>query len=355
MKITAQFWSEHTAKFFGKNTGLFWWEAGPELQRHINSKISGSPDTDWVAYTVNKYFGGSLHLARCLSLGCGTGHLERRLAQFSEFQYCDAYDIAEGSLQIARRLAVEKGLTNISYYTADINRIALPAGVYDSVWIDSAMHHFEALEHVCQQICQSLKPEGLLILTEYIGPSRFQVPDRQKEITNLCLGLLPAQYRILIQEQIALYSEHNQFRKGARWFFSRVVDELRDGDLMGVVRRRFHTYKARVRNQGNVKTIVHFPSWRDVTTVDPSEAVRSEEIVEVLQRDFDIIEKKDWGGNVLQFLFAGIAGHFSTEDQQAQALLKMVINVEDTLLQCGELKSDFAYIVARPKWKKRAP
>jgi hypothetical protein len=46
---------------------------------------------------------------------------------------------------------------------------------------------------------------------------------------------------------------------------------------------------------------------------------------------------------------AGIAGRFSTEDQLSQALLKMLINVEDTLLQAGEFKSDFAYIVARPK------
>jgi SAM-dependent methyltransferase len=349
MKIIAQRWSEHTARFFGRNAGLFWWEAGPEIQRHINYKISGSPDTDWVAYTLNKYFGGRLPLDRCLSLGCGNGYLERRLAQFSAFRHCDAYDVAEGSLQEARRLAEEKGLTNISYYAADINSIALPAGVYDSVWIHSAMHHFEALEHVCRQISQSLKPEGLLILNEYIGPSRFQFPDRQKEIANLCLGLLPARYRIVMQEQIALEIDRTPFRKGARWFFSRLVDKLRDGDLIGVVRRRFHAYKARISNQDIEKKTVLFPSRRDVITADPSEAVRSEEIVEVLQRDFDVIEKKDWGGNVLQFLLAGIAGRFSTEDQLSQALLKMLINVEDTLLQAGEFKSDFAYIVARPK------
>jgi hypothetical protein len=97
------------------------------------------------------------------------------------------------------------------------------------------------------------------------------------------------------------------------------------------------------------KTTILFPSRRDVIRTDPSEAVRSDEIVAVLQRDFDIMEKKDWGGNVLQYLLAGIAGHFSAENELSQALLKMLFNVEDTLLKCGEFKSDFAYMVARPK------
>lgn len=347
--ITTQQWNEYATRFSGRNAGLFWWEAGPEVQRHINNRISGSPDTDWVIYTLNKYFGGRLPLGKCLSLGCGDGHLERRLAQFNAFQHCDAYDVSDGLLQEANRLAKENGITNISYYIGDINRIALPPNVYDSVWIHSAMHHFEELEHVCQQISQSLKPEGLLILNEYIGPNRFQFPSRQKEIVNLCLRLLPTQYRIVMQEQIMLETDYTPLKNGPRRFISRLIDKLRDGDLAGVAKRRFHAYKARFSKQNIEKTTIFFPSRRDVISVDPSESVRSEEIIEVLQRDFDVIEKKDWGGNVLHFLLAGIAGRFSTEDQLSQALLKMLINIEDTLLQCGEFKSDFAYIIARPK------
>jgi ubiquinone/menaquinone biosynthesis C-methylase UbiE len=349
IEITAKKWSDYTANFSGRNAGLFWWEAGPEIGMYINGKISGRIDTDWVAHTLDKYFGGRLPLDRCLSLGCGDGHLECRLAQLSTFQHCDAYDVAEGSLQEARRLAEKNGINSISYYTSDINKIILPAGMYDSVWIDGAMHHFEALEHICQQISQSLKPEGLLILNEYIGPNRLQCSIRQQEITNLCLKLLPARYRKLQQVPISFDIEHTPFRKGAIWFISRLIDKLRNGDLIGAIRRRFLADKASTSNQSTEKTTVIFPSRRHMITIDPSEAVRSEEIVEVLQRDFDIIEKKDYGINVLQFLLYGIAWNFSTEDQISQDLLKMLINIEDTLLQCGEFKSDFAYIVARPK------
>ena len=349
VKTTAQYWSKHTARFSGRNSGLFWYEAGPEIQTNINRRISGSSDIDWIAYTLDKYFSGILPLTRCLSLGCGSGHLERRLAHLGTFQHCDAYDVAQGSIQEAKKLAEDEGLNNITYYVADINKIELTDSHYDSVWVHSAMHHFEALEHVCQQVSQSLKPEGLLILNEYIGPSRFQFPSRQKEVTNLCFHLLPARYRIFMQEQTTIELERTPFKQGARWFISRLIDKLRDGDLIGAIRRRLHAHRTRASGQSNEKTEVLFPSSRDVIAADTSEAIRSGEIIQVLQLYFDIVEQKDWGGNMLQFLLAGIAGNFSVEDQQSQALLKMLINVEDTLLQCGEFESDFAYIVARPR------
>ena len=347
LEITAQCWSEHTARFSGRDPGLFWWEV-PEIHKHINRKISGISDVDWVAYTLGKYFPGRLPLTRCLSLGCGTGDLERSLARLAAFQHCDAYDIAEGSVQEARRLAQAETIDNINYSVADVDTMTLPPGFYDSVWIHSAMHHFQELEHVCQQIKRALNPEGLLILNEYVGPSRFRFPARQKEVANLCLQLLPARYRIAVPESIAIELERTPLKKGTRWFISRLMDKLRDGDLRGAIQRRSRVYKARISGQRIEKRVITFPSWRDVIAADPSEAVRSEEILTVLQRDFEIIEKKGWGGNVLQFLLAGIAGNFSDDDPHSQTLLRMLINVEDTLIQCGEFESDCAYIVARP-------
>ena len=271
------------------------------------------------------------------------------MAQHRVFQYCDACDVAEGALQEARRLAQENHLANIRYYAADINTIELPKEAYDAVWIHHSMHHFEALEHICRQIRQSLKPGGLLILNEYIGPNRFQFPDRQKEVVNLCLGLLPAAYRTVMPEHIEMEMERTPSKKGMRWACSRLIDKVRDGDLINVICRRMKAYRALAKGQGREKKAIVFPSRRDLIQVDPSEAIRSEEIEQVLQADFEIIEKKDWGGNVLQFLLSGIAGRFSVNDQRSQDLLNMLITVEDTLLECGEFKSDFAYIVARPK------
>ncbi len=348
-KITAQHWNNQTARFAGRKAGLSWGDAGPAIHHHINRRISGDSEIDWLVYTLNKYFSGRLPLANCLSLGCGSGVLERALAKHHVFQHCDACDVAEGALQEARRLAQENQLSTIRYYAADINKIELPAGVYDAVWIHHAMHHFEALEHICRQISQSLKPGGLLILNEYIGASHFQFPERQKEVINLCLGLLPAPYRTVMPEQIEMEMERTPFKKGVRWACSRLIDKVRDGDLINVICRRFKAYRSLATGRSTEKKSVIFPTRRDIIQIDPSEAVRSDEIEKVLQDDFEIVEKKDWGGNVLQFLLSGIAGRFSGEDPRSQDLLNMLITVENTLLACGEFKSDFSYIVARPK------
>jgi SAM-dependent methyltransferase len=209
------------------------------------------------------------------------------------------------------------------------------------------MHHFEALEHINQQIRRALRPEGLLILQDYVGPKRFQFPARQKEVVNLCLSLLPVEYRVRMK--YAVDQEMRRSGNVGRKFFQRLIDKIKDGDLIGAIQRRLLMYRAQVGHQVSEKKLVNFPTARDVIAEDPSEAVRSDEIVEVLQQEFELIEKKDWGGNILQFLLADIAGNFVDEkNEHAQAYLRMLVNIEETFLQSGEFESDFAYIVARP-------
>lgn len=341
----SQYWSH----FSENNSSVDWRNAGPEIQRYENRTISGEPDVDWVEYTLNCFLAGRLPLNRCLSLGCGNGHLERRLANLRAFKHCDAYDIAEGSVHVARQLADEAGITGIQYHVADINKLDLPVNVYDVVWIGFSLHHFEALEHISRQIRQSLKPDGILVLNEYIGPDRFQFPARQKEIANLCLQLLPKAYRFKTYNSAQNGAQQNSSHKEKlEWLASRVVDKIRDGDLVGVIQRRLAAHISRLKNKVDIKVSIQFPTSRDVIAVDPSEAIRSSEILPVLQCDFDIVEKKDWGLNILQFLLDDIAGNF-TRHEEGQLLLKMLTNIEATLLQCGEYESDFSYIVARPR------
>jgi 2-polyprenyl-3-methyl-5-hydroxy-6-metoxy-1,4-benzoquinol methylase len=342
-----KYWSAYNSEFHGKNKQVAWWEAGPEIHNYKNRKVSGNPDVNWTQYTLNKYFNAKLPLARCVSLGCGGGGLERQLASLGAFQHCDAYDVSEGAIRLARERADQLGIKNITYHIADINELALTPNSYDAVWIAQAMHHFEALEHINQQIRRALKPHGLFILQDYVGPNRFQFPARQKEVVNLCLSLLPAQYRLRMKA--AVDREMRRSMKVGSNFVQRLIDKIRDGDLIGAIQRRLLMYRTQTGHHVPEKKFINFPSARDVIAADPSEAIRSDEIVEVLQQDFEIIEKKDWGGNILQFLLADIAGNFVDEKHEhAQAYLRMLINIEETFLQSGEFESDFTYIVARP-------
>lgn len=128
----------------------------------------------------------------------------------------------------------------------------------------------------------------------------------------------------------------------------RLLDKWRDGDLLAAVGRRLRLLRAARTSAPLEKRTAGLPTARSVITVDPSEAVRSAEIVPVLRQYFDIIEYKPLGGTILQFLLADIAGNFQRDETGAR-LLEMLFAVEDALLEAGHLDSDFAYIVAAPK------
>ena len=87
----------------------------------------------------------------------------------------------------------------------------------------------------------------------------------------------------------------------------------------------------------------------EVAKVDPSEAIRSEEILDVVLRYFEVVEKRDLGGTLLQFLLSGIAGNFRADDPRSLRILEMLFTIEDALMEVGDLESDFVVVVARPK------
>lgn len=346
LKRTAQYWNQQQAWQVGR--GLHWTEVSAVLRR-LNVKVSGDPKTDWITYTLNTHLAGRLPLERCLSLGCGRGWLERQLAGMGAFEACDAYDVAPDSIDEARQLAAAQGYQHIHYAVADINHLELPAQAYDMVWVSGAIHHFERLEHVCAQIQQGLKPQGLLVLNEYVGPSRFQFPVRQREVLQAALTLLPRRYRRLAPQCVKEALTRSPMRRGLRWTVERLWDKLRDGHLLATLHRRWEMQRASRSDEGAFVTKLYLPTTRDVIAADPSEAVRSAEILDMVSRFFTFIECKDLGGTLLQFLLDGIAVNFDDNDPQAVHLLELLFQIEDTLLNIGDLQSDFVYLVAKPK------
>ena len=265
------------------------------------------------------------------------------------FMQCDACDIASGSIARARELAEADGYANIHYTVQDINKITLPSSHYDAVWASGSVHHFENLEHVFHQVHLALKPNGLFILNEYVGPSRFQFPSAQRQAIQACLDLLPPAYRQLsAQVAQARLSDGGRQAVLPAGLPQRLLDKWRDGNLLAAVGRRLRLLRAARAGAPLEKSTANLPTARSVIAVDPSEAVRSDEIVPLLRQYFDIVETKPLGGTILQFLLADIAGNFQQDETGAQ-LLEMLFAIEDALIDAGHLDSDFAYIVAAPK------
>jgi len=201
-------------------------------------------------------------------------------------------------VRIASQKAESEGFGHIRYRTADLNTVTLDRNSYDAIFGVSSVHHIHNLEHLFQQVRQVLKPGGYFFLDEFIGPSRLQWTDAQIRVINDQLQQIPKDLRRLV-------SDHTKFKE-------RVV-------------RKSVSY---------------------MIVADPSEAVRSSEIVPLLEDYFSILEIKGYGGAILHELLYDIAGNFCEENTGSLDHLRKLFEVEDQLTACQTVGDDFAVIIA---------
>jgi SAM-dependent methyltransferase len=334
---TAAHWDEYVDCQPSERSGRYWYEV-TEILRVINNKATRGSGLEWWEYAAKKHLSGRMPVPRCLSLGCGTGQLERDLARVGVFVDCDALDISPASIEQARSAAITAGYRNIHYAVTDVNELDCGDVKYDAVWTNGSLHHFRNLEDICSEIARALSPNGILVMLEYFGPSRFQFPERQKEIANLSLQLLPKRFRRLhpsIALEFARAVEPKPTGQTLR-LWQRILGKWKSGSGLEPYENIVPTYLEKVG----------FPTVAAVEAADPSESVRSGEIFEILRRDFKILEKTDLGGNIVQFLLSGIAHNFPPEDKQAMSLIRMLLMIEECMMTCGEFESDFVFLVA---------
>jgi len=107
------------------------------------------------------------------------------------------------------------------------------------------------------------------------------------------------------------------------------------------------THRLSLKDEVTIKGEVRRPSLEDVIKADPSEAVRSQEIPGLLAKNFEILYRADFGGTLLQFVLADIAGNFKPDDEKDMALLDLIILFEETLIEEKIIPSDFIFVVSR--------
>jgi hypothetical protein len=90
------------------------------------------------------------------------------------------------------------------------------------------------------------------------------------------------------------------------------------------------------------------PTIAQMLAEDPTESVRSAEILPLLGNYFEIIEQRPYGGTLLNLLLTETLHTFDVEDAAQRQLLRRLFEAEHSLLAAAELPSDFTYVVARP-------
>lgn len=164
-----------------------------------------------------------------------------------------------------------------------------------------SLHHVKELGHCLSTIKNSLKPDGYVILNEYIGDC----------------------FNIYEQQQLDI--------------INRIYDCF-DDSLKSV---KISEYKS--------------PTIEEVFTVDPSEAVRSKLILSFIKYYFNIEVLNHYGGGLIHELYQLLdSNQFVMEDPKGETIIRLLLEFEKILMEIpGGLKSDFCLCILRQKTLKK--
>jgi len=274
------------------------WTASPVVRRYLHLLASGHPGCDWVTFVESSHLGPGAD--RALVLGCGSGWLERGLVERGRWRRIVACDFAAETVAGARSLARKEGSPQIEYFVIDLEREELPEGPFDAIFAHDVLHHVTHLEAIYARIHGALSPNGRIFFCEYVGPNRFQYSDERMRLINDYFRRLPAR--------------------------------IRKDPVSGIRLRR--------RERVDAKQLI---------ADDPTEAVRSEDVLPLARRFFKVVTEIPYGGGLLNPLLYGVVANFREGDPRDDLLLQELCDAEDRLTRSGQLEPDFQIFVGARK------
>jgi 2-polyprenyl-3-methyl-5-hydroxy-6-metoxy-1,4-benzoquinol methylase len=286
----AEWWSDPQREVPGTQ-----WLEIPGASENMNRRATGDPGIDWINHSAS-LLANFKKPVKALSLGCGFGIIERVLRRRDFCQLIHGVDVADGAIEGARKTAEVEGLQGLTYEVADLNTATFPKDTYDAVYVHAALHHVFQLEHLLDQVRQTLKPGGLFVVYEYIGPSQMQFPRRDLELADAFLKAIPERYRSMRRLK-GIKNEALQF------------------------------------------------SLDRMNSSDPSESIRASEIVPLTASRFEVKHFRYVGGTLLLLIFAEIAGNFREDDAEIMPLVKALIALDNFLIDNHLLPSYHVYMV----------
>ena len=190
-------WNQLASEEFVRDLDRRSWIGIPEIHLNHNFRVTGDRNAYWVTWLRERFFPDGL-AGDALSLGCGEGHVDRILCDCGfRFTSFTGVDVSPMAVDRARELSKERGglAPSTTYLTADLNVHRLPTNAFDFIYFFQSLHHIERLEHILGECARALRPNGLLMVNEFVGPSRFQWSDRQKAMADALISLLPIDLR----------------------------------------------------------------------------------------------------------------------------------------------------------------
>lgn len=282
--------------------------AVPGMASYVNGLVSGKSLNErghWAAYAadnfvipLSKKLGRPL---RMITLGCGKATIERSLVQTHGWPIRELvgfeYDEALRRAAQAAWSEVPQVSTRFTFFDFNAPVIDVPWQP-DVIFTHHALHHATDIEKLLPYLQSLMSEDCLFIGSEFLGPTRFQVPDDVKQIIIRLNDNLPLEMR----------------------------RDLRSGDVV---------------------KHVQFAQLESLMKIDPSESARSADLRTMLFALFKVVERKPMGGTLLRWLFQYRAGNFDRANPLHVAIASYLIEIEKTLIETRMIQSDDQFFVLK--------
>ncbi|MBN1873138.1 MAG: methyltransferase domain-containing protein [Anaerolineae bacterium] len=270
-----------------------YWSSHPIIDAYIYATIipHAIDMSHWLGHTILK----DTPCERAISVCSGLGTMDRPALAAGVCHQLEGFDVSPASVKFAQEEAEKAGYGDrVHYWVADANTVVLEKNRYDLAISLGGIHHVTELERLCDQLKYALKPDSYIFVNEFIGPSHLQWTEEQLEIINRVMSILPPSWR-------------------------------------------------------RAEQVSPLP-LQDMIANDPSEAVRANEVISILQANFETVDYCDYGGGMLMPLWASgiIPDVFFTDLAiDKQVIIKLLILLDELLAEHNIVPSNYAQLVLR--------
>ena len=271
----------------------------PFLWKHsVAKQLTGSIEGDPQGKIASKFL--TPPAKKILSIGAGMAFAEEQLVSNGFANKIIAYEQSSVAIDAARTRLQQAGLgEKIEMRCGDVMKDNLETGTFDVVFVQAAIHHFYQIDEMFELMHRVLRPGGLLIYDEYVGPDHHLYETEVMKIMDEINDCLAEEYR---------------------W---------------DVMRKETRTAAPRA----TLEQMLH---------LDPSEGVHSSRILPLTYKWFDVVYRGDYGGSIMRPFWVGILPNFDfSSDPKDQTVARLVILMEQFLTRYGVIPHYHTKVVGR--------
>jgi len=158
-----------------KPNRIRWWHS-PMIWQHFNrlacgQEIDGSGNG---VLALLKSRIGKRVLRDGISVGCGVAHAEMEMLRLNMVEFFHLFELSAERVKEGRLRAENLGLNNRLRFSLEDAFTSVADESMDLVcWFD-ALHHMMDVDQAVAWSWRVLRPGGVLLLEDFVGPSRFQ-------------------------------------------------------------------------------------------------------------------------------------------------------------------------------------